>query len=273
MSRIPDKVNELLKEYFDMLEPKLPDYLEAFYIYGSVSLGAFDFGYSDIDFIAVVKNKVTEEDMTLLKQIHGEMHRRFPKTDLMGMYVMGSDLEAHSVQEETCPCFINGKFHGFVRFDRNSIDAYQLKKYGIVVFGWEIEKYGYNVDWDVLMNNMRNNLNTYWLKWKTGCEKFPSLHYLAMFFSLKAIEWGVLGVTRLYYTFREKDITSKVGAGEYALRAVPERWHRIINESMRLRKGIKGTLYKSVIERRNDALGYINFIIQEGNKHFEEGLG
>lgn len=272
MNSVPDKVNGLLKEYFEMLESKLPGFLEAFYIYGSVSLGAFDYGFSDVDFLAVMKRRAAEEDIKILKHVHHEMHRRFSKTDLMGMYVIGSDLESPINGEKLCPCFIDGKFRGMQKFDWNSIDSYQLKKYGIAVKGQGIEKYCYSVDWDVLIKNMRNNLNTYWLNWKGRCERFPSLLYIGTFFNLKLIEWGVLGVSRQYYTFREKDITSKVGAGEYALRTLPEQWHKIIKESMRLRKGIKGSYYKSVFERRNDALGYIDYIIQESNKLFEGEL-
>lgn len=129
MNSVPDKVNEILGQYFDILESKLPDFLEAFYIYGSVSIGAFDYGFSDVDFLAVVERKV-----------------------------------------------------------------------------------------------------------------------------------------------QEKDITSKVGAGEYSLRTVPEKWHKIINESMRLRKSNKRSFYKSLLKRRNDALEYIDYIIQESNKLFEGEL-
>jgi len=83
------------------------------------------------------------------------------------------------------------------------------------------------------------------------------------------IEWGVLGVSRIYYTFKERDITSKIGAGEYALRTVPHRWHKIINEAMRLRKRNKKSCYKSIFQRRKYALDYIEFIMQESDNFFE----
>ena len=47
-----------------------------------------------------------------------------------------------------------------------------------------------------------------------------------------------------------------------------KKWHKIINEAMRLRTDNKKSYYKSVFERRNDALDYIDyidFIIQESN--------
>jgi hypothetical protein len=112
---------------------------------------------------------------------------------------------------------------------------------------------------------MKDNLNTYWQNWVDTCRRFPSIRYISFYISLKTIEWGTIGISRLYYTFRERDITSKVGAGEYALKTVPQRWHKIINESMRLRKNNKKSYYHSIFDRRKDALGYIDFIIQESN--------
>lgn len=46
-------------------------------------------------------------------------------------------------------------------------------------------------------------------------------------------------ISRLYYTFRERNLISKVGAGEYGLQVVPQKWHKIIKESMRLQKDNK----------------------------------
>ena len=123
-----------------------------------------------------------------------------------------------------------------------------------------------SVNWDTILSNMGDNLNSYWLSWVNDCKKFSTIKYLNLYVSLRSIEWGILGVSRLYYTFKEKDITSKVGAGEYVLEAVPKRWHKIINESMRLRTDHKKSYYKSIFTRRKDAIDYMEFMIQECNK-------
>lgn len=270
MSSIPEKANEVLNEHLDLLKSKLPNLLEAYYVYGSIALGAFTYGLSDIDFIIVAKRKITELDVNILKEIHIEIKRKFPKTDLMGLYVMKSDLQSQHINKKTCLSFIDGEYKGLEKFEKNSIDAYQLKKYGIPIKGQSLEKLDYTVNWDTLISNMRDNLNTYWLSWKNDCKKFPSRKYLGLYISLDMIEWVILGVSRLYYTFKERDITSKVGAGEYALRTVPQKWHKIINEAMRLRKGNKNSYYKSIFERRKDVLNYIDFIIRESNSLFNE---
>lgn len=269
MSSIPEEAKEILKEHLDLLESKLPNLLEAYYIYGSISLGAFNYGMSDIDFIVVMKRKITEIDINILKEIHREIKKKFSKTDLMGLYVMKNDLRAQHENQKTCPCFIDGIYKGLEKFDKDSIDAYQLKRYGITIKGESIDNFDYIVNWSTLIYNMRDNLNTYWSNWKNDCKKFPSVKYVGLFVNLGMIEWGVLGVSRIYYTFKEGDITSKVGAGEYALRTAPQRWHKIIDEAMRLRKGNKKSYYKSIFQRRKDALDYIEFIIQESNNFFD----
>lgn len=270
MNYIPDKAKEIIEEHIKMIESSLPNFLESYYIYGSVSLGAFNYGLSDIDFIAVVKRKITDVDINILKEIHKKINKKFSKTDLMGLYVMKNDFQAQYENKKTCPCFIDGVYKGLSKFDKDSIDSYQLKMYGITIKGESIDNLDYIVNWNTLIFNMRNNLNSYWLNWMNSCRKFPSIRYVSLFVSLKMIEWGVLGVSRLYYTFKEKDITSKIGAGEYVLRKVPEKWHKIIKESMRLRKGSKKSYYNSIFERRKDALAYIDYIIQESNRVFDE---
>lgn len=117
---------------------------------------------------------------------------------------------------------------------------------------------------------MRHNLNTYWLGWMNDCRRFPSIKYIGLYFSINMIEWGVLGVSRLYYTFIEKDIISKAGAGEYTLRKVPEKYHKIIKEALRNRQGIKKSYYRSIVERRKDTLDYMEFMMKECHNLFIE---
>lgn len=264
---ISDKANEIIDEHINMIETCLPDFLASYFIYGSVSLGAFDFEKSDIDFIAVIKRKATETELKILKKIHGDMHNKFRKTILDGMYLLNEDAASLKYNHEiSCLRFNDGEFKGFQKFKRDSIDAFQLIKYGITVKGQETGKPDYVPDFDIIIRLMRDNLNTYWRHWLLDCRKFPSIRYIGLILSPKSVEWGVLGVSRQYYTFRERDITSKIEAGEYAVEHLPEKWHKIIKEAMRLRKNNHKSYYNSAFERRNDALGYIDFIIQESNK-------
>ena len=91
---IPNKVKEIIDEYIKMIELNLPNFLEAYYTYGCVSLGVFDYGRSDIDFVTVMKRKPTETDISILKKFHSDMHKKYRKTILNGMYLMNSDVQS-----------------------------------------------------------------------------------------------------------------------------------------------------------------------------------
>lgn len=182
------------------------------------------------------------------------------------MYVMREDLEGKNEGESSCPYFNDGKLQGFRPFQLNWIDAFQLKKYGIVVKGLPIEKYNLSVDWNRLKTNLMHNINGYWLNWVNRCERISSPQYFGLFVSSSMIEWGVLGVTRLFYSLREEEITSKMGAGKYALSVVPEEYHLIIREALRIRNGNKFSLYSSIFKRRTDALKYMKFVIKKCNE-------
>ncbi|PGM57869.1 aminoglycoside adenylyltransferase domain-containing protein [Bacillus sp. AFS053548] len=266
MEEIPKEINVILDTYFHYFDLKLPDLMESFYLYGSITLGVYKIGFSDIDFIAGVKRKVTDADLKIMKEIHKDVQKKFPNTILDGWYILNEDIKSLSEEGNLCIRFNDGKFQGLNKFQKNSIDAFQLKKYGITVRGLNIDNVDISVNWDILLSNMGDNLNSYWLSWLNNCKKFPTVKYLSLFVSLRSIEWGILGVSRLYYTFKEKDITSKVGAGEYVLEVVPKRWHKIINESIRLRTEHKKSYYKSIFTRRKDAIDYMEFMIREINK-------
>jgi hypothetical protein len=264
---VPKMVTQIINRYLQLADKQLPNYIKSFFIYGSLSLDAFVDGISDIDFVAVVDREVSDENIETLKNIHGTIKKEFPKTDLMGLYITAENLRQIRTDDAQCHHFIDGKYKGLIKFDRNSIDAYQLKRYGIAIRGMKTENLDYEVDWDILLAGMKNNLNTYWVKWVNRCRRF-SIFYIGLLFDLKLVEWGVLGVTRLYYSFYERDITSKLGAGKYALEKMPQRWHRIIRESMKLRQGKQKSYYRSIIKRRADALNYMEYVINEINSTF-----
>ncbi|MFE7062128.1 aminoglycoside adenylyltransferase domain-containing protein [Sutcliffiella sp. NPDC057660] len=268
MNRIRRDIKIVIDEFIERVERSLPGFIQDFYIYGSISLGAFQNKFSDIDFIALINQHPKDDDLQKLKDIHRHMQKKFSHTTLDGYYLVKEEMEAENQRAISSHYFSEGKFKGKRSFSKDSIDAFQLKKYGIIIKGQQLD---YSVDFDIVLKNQKDNINTYWQNWLDSCKRFPSINFFGSFVSIRSIEWGVLGVTRLFYTIREKDMTSKVGAGEYALGTVPEKWHKIIEEAIRFRKGEKQSLYRSVRKRRADALAYMEYVIggcnAEADKH------
>ncbi|WP_156774239.1 hypothetical protein [Fictibacillus arsenicus] len=59
--------------------------------------------------------------------------------------------------------------------------------------------------------NLVDNINSYWMNWTKRCESVTSLQFPGLFVSGSMIEWGVLGVTRIYYSIKEEDSSQKWG--------------------------------------------------------------
>ncbi|GAA3102449.1 aminoglycoside adenylyltransferase domain-containing protein [Nonomuraea salmonea] len=101
--------------------------------------------------------------------------------------------------------------------------------------------------------------------------------------------WVVTGVSRLHYTLATGEIASKTDAALHALETFPERWHRVVNEALRLRQddsaqpsfaGLvscfgehfgtpRRSLYGSPFERRRDVLEFAGHVIVAGHRLFQ----
>jgi hypothetical protein len=80
------------------------------------------------------------------------------------------------------------------------------------------------------------------------------------------IEWTVLGLLRQFYTLKERDIISKLSAGEYALQHLPLEWHPIIKEAINIRKGEKMNIFTSDKERIDMTIRFSKYIIHYCNQ-------
>jgi hypothetical protein len=110
------------------------------------------------------------------------------------------------------------------------------------------------------------NMASYWGPWRARHARWP---FLAGIYALGrwAPAWGVLGVARQHYTLATGAITSKTGAGRYALGAFPVCWHRIVAECLRLRSGAAGhNLYRTPLARRREALAFMAMALDDARR-------
>lgn len=87
----PQAVKNKMGALCELLRRNLPT-LDSVYLYGSVALGDFIEGSSDIDFIAVHREPLSQADIDAIAMIHREVENTFPQTDVMGTYLLKGDL-------------------------------------------------------------------------------------------------------------------------------------------------------------------------------------
>jgi hypothetical protein len=146
-----------------------------------------------------------------------------------------------------------------VQYELNSVTWWELKQHGIPVVGMESQNLPFTVNWDLLIAQMRANLNSYWRGWTRQPRR------IVLLYSDWGIQWAVLGVLRQFYTFKENSITTKIRAGQYALNCLPQQWHRLVQEAIRIRQGKTDSSYRFRFGRMVEAVRFLDYIIKACN--------
>ncbi len=106
-----------------------------------------------------------------------------------------------------------------------------------------------------------SNLRAYWIPWLKRARENTIEHLIAL--HPMRVQWGVFGVPRQYITIKEGRIVSK-SEGVRLIRDIFEpRWHRMIDEALRLRHKQRGGLYGSPFLRRQEMLDFLEYSIEQ----------
>jgi hypothetical protein len=256
----PSCIQPLLARYRARLERDTFALVAGWYLHGSIALGAFDPAQSDIDFVAVLNRPCTVEELRALATIHQTFAETYPQWQMEGSYLQFSDVGRTSDEVSPHPCFHDGNFNPAGKHDISPVTWWLLKTQGIPLFGPDPQTLNFQIEWETVRAYIHANLNTYWRTWAYHPRYLLALH------TDWAIEWSVLGILRLYYSLQTNQMTSKVGAGEYGLQTLPPKWHRLIQEALRLRQKHPRSHYRFRLQRTIEAVRFLRMVIRNGNK-------
>lgn len=254
-ARVPSPIQSLLVDFMTLLDTEAPGLVTGLYLYGSIALDAFDPKLSDIDSVAFLSRKATKSELARLAEIHQTIAKSYPQWLLECTYLQWYELGQLEDHVAPSPAHHDNRFEESTSFEVNSVTWWELKNRGIALIGPPVQQLLFDVDWDMLIANMKVNLNSYWASYIQRPGR------IAWLLSDFGVEWTVLGVIRQYYTFVAHDITSKVGAGLYALDHLPDRWHRVIREAIRIRQQQRKSLYATRVQRAADCYNFLRYII------------
>lgn len=258
-SRLPEVIRPLLHTYLDQLAQHVPDLAQGVYVHGSIALEAFDAQRSDIDTLVVINRRAREDDTQKLTVLHKTIASQYPRWRLEVSYLQAADLGQPESAIQPHPIYHDNQFDAAGHFDVNPVTWWLLKNKGITLLGTEAQALPFTAGWDAVVDYMRHNLNTYWASFG----KQPSRMIRSL--TDDGVAWIVLGVLRQYYSFKEKDITSKVGAGEYVLKVLPVEWHTLIQDALDIRQGRKPKRYSSRFTRGYATVRFVRYIVEVSN--------
>ncbi|MET1013848.1 MAG: aminoglycoside adenylyltransferase domain-containing protein [Paenisporosarcina sp.] len=267
MQQIPHNVQVILKDYISLVNERFPNLLEGVYLQGSIVLDAYVEGFSDIDFVSVTSRRLLEEDAEALFGIHSRIAEKYKDIEMDGVYIVWDDLGKLTSDENIYPVYNSGE----IRFESyiSPITWWLLKTKGIRIIGPDRTSFTFETRTEDLISYVVNNMNSYWAQRTLSIENAISEQMILSTEDIdNEIEWSILGLLRQYYTLKEHDIISKLGAGEYGLKHVPTPWHKIIKEAINIRNSVINKQFTSDQERVNEAIEFSKYIISYCNSHF-----
>jgi hypothetical protein len=113
----------------------------------------------------------------------------------------------------------------------NLVSWHELAQHGLTVRGPDLTEQDVWTDDAALRAFSHDNLGSYWAGVADSLVKHP-----AEAWNPWSAASCVLGVSRLHHLLHTGSLTSKSGAGRYALTAFGAQWHRIIDEALRARE-------------------------------------
>jgi predicted nucleotidyltransferase len=221
MKKILDEVNSLLKEITAGFPVLLGDKLTGIYLYGSLTLGAFDPDRSDIDCIVVTKEELSEEEFAAVGEWLARSSGRNPWTAKLQMSFLLAD---KILVMDSKACLY--QFGRLVRCgsDGNPIFWMNILKSGITLYGPPAGEFVPEITPAVLHEALVR---------ETG--------YLREEVENENSEWrdvpkyrayAVLTLCRILYTHATSVIGSKAEAAEWARGALPLELQEMVDRAL-----------------------------------------
>lgn len=131
------EVNELLHLLLRNVKGILDDSFVGMYLYGSLSSGDFDPQTSDIDFLVVTTDFLSEEIISALEAMHRETWATSVRRagELEGAYVPKDLIRRHDPHGDPCPTVNEGQFYLAPLGSDWIIQRHVVREFGMIVEG------------------------------------------------------------------------------------------------------------------------------------------
>lgn len=255
---MPGEVSGAVGDYLRDVDRAAPGFVEAVYVTGSVALGDYRPSISDVDLVAVSGHQPTQGELAALAELHRPSR---PSVDVL--YATRDDLRRDPSQQ-SLPGSVGGEFRRDGAFEANPVAWRVLSTRAIAVRGAALTDRDVWFDADSLRSWNVANLDGYWSAWVRRARAEVATE--ARVRHEYGLQWLVLGVPRLHYTIATLDVTSKTGAGRYALGVAPQQWHTVLETAVALRADEDAPLPASPDVLWRDAIDLSTWLTEDAHR-------
>jgi len=220
-----EEVNTILLVLFTNVRAILGDQLVGLYLYGSLSLGDFDPASSDIDFLVVTAEDLSEEVLERLRIMHATIASSgLPyATWIEGSYIPRRALQRYDPNNAHHPTIgVDWPFQVGLHGRNWIIERHIVREHGVVVWGPSPQTLIDPVSLGELRAAVCEQLKSRWQSQLDEPEWLRPRDYQA---------FAVLTLCRALYTLHEGMTSSKPRAAAWAQEAYP-RWKPMIERAL-----------------------------------------
>jgi predicted nucleotidyltransferase len=222
-----DDVNEVLHLLLINVKQILEEQFFGMYLYGSLSSGDFNPESSDVDFLVVATDYLSEKTISELEAMHKQTWATSLKRagKLEGAYIPKELIRKHNPNAFPVPTINEGKFYLDTPGSDWVIQRHVVREFGVVLEGADPKTFIDFVSPEDIRNCVMGVLHEWW---------FPMLDDSTW---LKEKEdgdraFGVITMCRVLHALEHGTIVSKPKAIEWARTQLDSHWNQLINKAV-----------------------------------------
>lgn len=235
-----DDVNEILNLLIKNVKEILKEQFVGMYLYGSLSSGDFNPETSDVDFLVVTADYLSEKIISKLETMHKQTWATSLKRagKLEGAYVPKELIRRHNPNGSACPTINEGKFYLDTPGSDWVIQRHVVRECGVVLEGPDPKTLIDFVSPDDIRSCIMGVLNEWW---------FPMLNDASW---LRDKEDGdrafaVITMCRVLHGLESGEIVSKPKAIQWTRTKLDNQWNQLIDKAVAVSNHEKGNILLS----------------------------
>jgi len=211
--------------------------LVGLYLTGSLTYGDFDLGSSDIDFLAIMNQRLAAEKFEQIKSMHEQIGKTHPKwaKRMEGSYITKAMLEEAPPPKKPStprPYFNEGKFWqpDPVYGNEWTINLHVLYERGISLIGPDVRTVINPVSIETVREASKMDLYEEWIPKLRDDIFFQNSHYQA---------YLILTLCRILYRAGHNGVASKKVASTWVKKELGEPWSGLIEKAENWHHGVE----------------------------------
>ncbi len=221
------EANRLLHTLVPGVQGILGEQLVGMYLFGSLAVGDFDPASSDIDFVAVTSQALTDEQLQRLQSFHAQLFASgLPLADQVeGSYIPQDALRVYDPANACHPHIDRGEHTLTLQQHYTDwvVQRYSLREYGVGLVGPPIQTLIDPIPHTALRSAVLELLHFWWEPMLDDASHLQHNGYQA---------YAVATFCRMLYTLEEGGLVSKPAAGRWAMRHLDARFAPLIERAL-----------------------------------------